>query len=335
MSTTSTDKPATSLYSRLIARRRPLWVTVGIGLALILLPLAAAYLDGALGDIIGHGFWRQLLLPFAVILYILLVAPILERMAAGVIDAFRPLVLIDDGEFDHLVAEASRLNPLVEILSCAAGMAFGLWIGHGWFAGTGAYWLNIYSTLAAGLMFGLLTWTIYVVLGGTRLTAALHRPPLRIDIFDIRPFEPIGRQSLIAALAFVGGIVLGVVFGFGPGSIYYWQNWVVIFVLALVPILLFFLSMRDTHRVLAAEKQRHMADIEDKILRACHRLLESIEGGEDTSGPAAEINALATYEERVRAARTWPYNTRMLRTLLFSVVIPGATALARLAAELM
>ena len=302
---------------------------------LVLAPLAAAYLDAVLGDLIDHGFWRQLLLPPAVIIFILVVSPILQRVETGVIEAFRPLVLIDDNEFDHLVDESSHLSSVAETLSFAVGLAFGIWIGHAWFSGTDALWLDLYSSLAAGLMFGLLAWTIYVVLAGTRLTLALHRQPLRIDIFDIKPFEPIGRQSLIAALAFVGGIVLGVVFGFGPGSIYYWQNWLVLLLLALVPILVFFLNMRDTHHVLAAEKKRELAAVEGNILRACRTLMDCIERGEDAGGLAAEINALAVYEERVNAARTWPYNTRMLRTLLFSVVIPGAAALGRLVAEIL
>lgn len=335
MSTETADKPAASLFARLIARQRPPWITVGIGLLLVLAPLAAAYLDGVLGDLIDHGFWRQLLLPPAVIIYILVVSPILKRVEAGVIEAFRPLVLIDDDEFERLVDEASRLNPIAEVGSFSGGLAFGLWIGHAWFSGADTLWLDLYSSLAAGLMFGLLAWTIYVVLAGTRLTAALHRQPLRIDIFDIKPFEPIGRQSLIAALAFVGGIVLGVVFGFGPGSIYYWQNWLVLFLLALVPILVFFLNMRDTHRVLSFEKNRELESVEASILRACRNLMERIDSGKGTNGLAAEINALAVYEERVKAARTWPYNTRMLRTLLFSVVIPGAAALGRVVVEIM
>ena len=37
---------------------------------------------------------------------------------------------------------------------------------------------------------------------------------------------------------------------------------------------------------------------------------------------------LAAYEARVRAARTWPYNTAMLRTLFVSFVFPAGAAMA-------
>jgi len=37
--------------------------------------------------------------------------------------------------------------------------------------------------------------------------------------------------------------VLGMVFGVGQGSIFAWQTWLMVFVLALVPVLVFFLNM--------------------------------------------------------------------------------------------
>jgi hypothetical protein len=183
-------------------------------------------------------------------------------------------------------------------------------------------------------MFGLLGWTIYVLMASTRLTAALHRPPLCIDIFDTSPFEPIGRQSLLSALVFVGGIVLGMIFGVGQGSIFAWQTWFMIFVLALVPVFVFFLNMRPTHRALAAEKGRELEAVGRNIRKACRTLMERVAADESTGSLGAEINALMAYEERLRTARTWPYDTAMARTLLFSVVIPGAASLARAVFEL-
>lgn len=46
---------------------------------------------------------------------------------------------------------------------------------------------------------------------------------------------------------------------------------------------------------------------------------------------AEEINALVSYEERVKEARTWPYNTRMLRTVLVSTILPAFAAAAQIA----
>jgi hypothetical protein len=220
------------------------------------------------------------------------------------------------------------------VLAFSLGAAFGLWVGRLWFSGADLGWLALYVPLSACLMFGLLAWTIYVLMASTRLTAALHRPPLSIDIFDTAPFEPIGRQSLISALVFVGGIVLGMVFGVGQGSIFAWQTWLMIFILALVPVLVFFLNMRPTHRVLAAEKRRELDAVGRNIRQGCRILMERIDASESAGALGAEINALVAYEERLEAARTWPYDTAMARTLVFSVVIPGAASLARAVFEL-
>jgi hypothetical protein len=58
-----------------------------------------------------------------------------------------------------------------------------------------------------------------------------------------------------------------------------------------------------------------------------------LEQGQLTGNLAAEIGALMAYERWLVSARTWPYNTAMLRTLTLSVFIPLATIVARKAAE--
>lgn len=44
---------------------------------------------------------------------------------------------------------------------------------------------------------------------------------------------------------------------------------------------------------------------------------------------------LVAYESRLRSARTWPYDTAMLRTLFLSVVVPGGAAGARVLSQLL
>jgi len=333
MSTDTGEKPIASLFARLIGRRRRPWITVGVSLLLILAPIGGAYLDGVLDDFLNQGHWRPLLLPPAVITYILVVSPILARMEAGVIEAFRSLVLMDDDSFDRLVNRASRLNPIGEVIALGVGAAFGLWLSRTWLSDASVFWLNLYLPLSGCLMFGLLGWTIYAAVAGTRLTTELHRQPLRVDIFDMKPFEPIGLQSLIGALAFVGGMALSVVFGLEQESIFDWRNWLIYALLALVPVLIFFLNMRDTHRVLAAEKKRELGVIQRNIRLASHTLMERIAANESTGTLAADINALVVYEERLQATRTWPYDTAMLRTLFFSVILPGGVALVQFVFE--
>ena len=73
-------------------------------------------------------------------------------------------------------------------------------------------------------MFGTLGWIVYRAIASTRLSRWLSRQPLDVDIFDITPFEPIGRHSLQLAMVFVGGIILSLVFVFRWEGILTWED---------------------------------------------------------------------------------------------------------------
>lgn len=333
MSTDTDAQPTESLPNRLLGRSRSPWVTIGLALLLFLAPLAAAYADGVLDDLLREGHLRPAFLPSAIIVYILAVGPIIDRMQTGVIKAFRSLVLVDDEQYERLVTEASRTNPIAEALAFGAGAAFGLWVGLSTFSGDSLFWLRICMGLLTGLMFGILIWIIYGAIAGTRLTTELLRQPLQFDILDISPFEPIGRLSLVMSLVILGGVLIGLVLGLARDTIFDWRNWVLYLILALVSVVIFFLNMRDTHRVLSTEKKRELDAVQGHILHACRTLIQRLDAGEPAGDLGGEINALVTYEERLLAARTWPYNTTMLRTLLVSVIIPGGAAIVRVIFE--
>ncbi len=328
-------QPASSLFETYIRRPRSPWVTLGISLALLLLPFAAATLDGALGEFFEGNTWRVSLLPPVVIIYILVVASTLGETETSVIEAFRPVVLLDDEAFSQLVSQSSRVNPIVEIIALLAGSAFGLLSVYAWGVGALTSWLTFYLYISNAMLYAILVWTVVIALVGTRLSAALHRQPLRIDIFDLTPFKPIGRQSLTLALIFVGGITLSLLLTVQSQNIRSWDFWLIYGLMALVPLLIFFLNMRPTHRVLAAEKNRQIEAVQGHLQSKFRALVGRLEDHETTGDLPAEIAALVAYERHLQNARTWPYNTTMLRTLFFSVLVPGATLLGRLAIEIL
>jgi hypothetical protein len=324
-----------SWLTTLIIRRSHPRITLGVSLSLVMVPPALAYLDGFRGEYIREGYWRLAFLPAAIVMYILVVAPILDRGDKRVLDAFRSLVQVDSESFDDLVSRTSRINVAGEIAALAVGGIFGMILGHSWLPDPDAALLRAHLTIAGGLMFGLLGWVIFASMAGTRLTTELHRQPLLIDILDVKPFEPIGRQSMVIALVFVGGIALSIVLGGGLASFSVWQNWVVYPLMALVPILVFFLNMRETHRVLSAEKTRELKEVQGRIVLASRTLIQRLDAGRSAGSLGAEISALVAYEKRVQAARTWPYNTSMLRTLFVSIIVPGGAALAGFLSEML
>jgi len=313
---------APSLFSRFIARRRGPGAIAGIGLLLVLASLVAAALDGVLSDFFRQGTWRLAFPPIAAIVYILAVSPMLERLEGEVLRTFRPVVQLDDVELARVVARATYVNPIAEGLAFAGGAAVGLWLNREPVASEAAPWLGRYLFFATVFMFGLLGWAVYGALASTRLTSALHRQPLRFDLFDLDAFRPIGRYSLAIALVFVGGIALSMLFGVRDASFFAWENWAVALGILPVPIAVFFLNMRDTHKVLAVEKDRELGAVRSRVVGASRTLMKRREGGEPAGELAAEINALVAYEQRVRAVSTWPYDTAMLRTLSASLIIP-------------
>ena len=323
----------TSFLDRLLSKPRPLGFKLGISLLFLLLPFGAAALDGVLNDILREGLWRVLILPPVIIIYCWFLSPVLSRMGVELIRTARSLVIMDEASFTQLITMASRTNPLHEWMAFAAGVILAILISLPTSFGQNTIWLRLYWSVGLALMYGLLGWILYGSFVSTRLNAAIHRQQLNIDIFDLTPFEMFGRHSLILALAFVGGMTLSLLCTFRVQSLYRVEFWVMYILLALVTVLIFFLSMRPTHQVLSKEKDRELKAIRDYILRASRDLMRCIDQNQDTSVTASEINALVVYEGRLQATQTWPYNTRMLRTLFVSVLIPLGTMLVREAVD--
>jgi hypothetical protein len=326
------NKPV-SLFDRLISRPRPAWLTLLISLAFFALPFIAAYLDGMLVAGFLNGDWRLLLLYPSIIVYILIVSPAMGRRGEEVIAAFRPLVDLDDEAFDKLVNQASYTNPLYEWLAFAIGAGLGILNAQGSGFNENVIWLRLYWFLACAMMYGLLAWTIYVSFASTRLNRVMHSQPLHFDILDPITFEAVGRQSLLLALVFIGGLTLSLVLAFRVEYLTQPLVWLFYLPIIVISVLIFFISMRPTHHAMATEKKRVLTPVQAHLKQACSELVQRLDRGDDAAELPAQINALTIYEQRLLAARTWPYNTAMLRTLFFSVFFPLVTVLGRLLVE--
>jgi len=326
----------TSYFDRIIANPRHPWLKAVFILLLFGVPLATGYAEGSLKALYEGGGWRGIFLPPVVIAYILLVSPGMARMEKEVLRAFRSLVIMEDNSFEQLANRVGNLKPKMEIFIFSIGALLGLLITYNMLDKPASFsWLILEWFLLSALEYGLLASIIYASVAGTRLTAAMLRQPLRADPFDTSPFEPIGRQSLLLAFVFVGGIVLSLLFiGISIEILRLPAFWLVYLPILAIPVVIFFLSMSPTHKVLAAAKRRELKAVQAHFDRSCRELLQRIEQGKDASRLSARINALEAYSRRLQTARTWPYNTSMLRTLIFSVLIPGGTALARILFDL-
>ena len=225
------------------------------------------------------------------------------------------------------------MNLKNELLAILAGAVLGLLVASPWDLYQDFSWLLLYLTLVNCIMYGLLGWVVYASISGSRLPVVLYRQPLDIDIFNLRPFEPIGRQSLAISLAFMGGIAISLLFSDISAGIFTIEFWVVYLILVMVAVLVFFLNMMPTHRVLSAARDEEMEIVEHNLLTSYQELKQQNSNGAATQSSAEKLNAWKISQEMVEGAKTWPYSIDTLRNLLITVLIPGAAAVARLLAE--
>jgi hypothetical protein len=318
-------KQTASLYERVIARPRPVWVKVCVSLFLLTLPFAITILSGMTGEMINHGLWRYLLLTPSIIIYIWLGSPILDRQSKEVTRSLRTISALDDESYSAFLEKTQTINPRSEWIVIGVGSIVGLAINSASEFGETGILFQVYWTLSMVVMYALMAWIIYLSVLSTRTGDALLRQPLHINIFNPAPFEAIGRQGLLLAMMFIGGITLSLVFSFRVENLAQPLFWLIYLSLMLVTLLIFFVSMRPAHNVLAKKKVQELTSIRRTLELLGQELLQCVENQQDASKVASEFNALAAYEGRLLGVRTWPYNTSMLRTLFFSFLVPLAS----------
>lgn len=325
-----------TLMNRISRRGYSAWyLTVFvIGLFLLLSLLVAAYLDQVWSELSIDGRWRGYLVQPLIIVYILLIYPIMQQSENNVVKAFRQLVLSSDEEFEQLILTTSRPSQKGEWTAFGAGVLFGFAIARPWQTVGEFSWLSLYLILTSCIMSGLLGWVIYTSMASTRLMAVLHKQPLQIDIFDTRPFEPIGQHSLKTVMAFIGGCAISFFFLASPQYLLSPSSILINGIIIFTAVLFFFLNMRPTHRVLATAKRNELDEAMKHIALSYQQLKKDSASASEHHLKLTEVQMWMACEQRLLETKTWPYNTRMIRTLFFSVLIPGAAALARVLAEL-
>jgi hypothetical protein len=326
------------LLARLIGRTRLSWYrfTALVCLALVALAFGTASLDGTLGEIMNTDDWRTVFFYPALIAYILAIIPPLMSSGDRALEALRPLVALDDEGFAHLLDDTFAISPRGELIAFGLGAALGVWSLFPWIVTERLSWMTLYFCVAIPLEIGMLGWCVYVAFAGTKPIAVVHRHLQDVDILDVDRFEPIGRQSLLGSLAFIGGAAIHLFFQVGGEHIFGTVDLIVYGALAAIAALIFFLSMRQTHRVLAEAKDREQQAVQRHIVDA-YRSLEGLPtGSPDIASVSQKLDLWQAYERRLKGVRTWPYNLGMLRTLVLSVFTPVAINLVqRLIAELL
>jgi len=317
-----------SLLRRWIVPQSRPWLPSVIALLLLLACAGAVMLDGALDEFMEKGQWRGLAIAPSVILYITIVTPIVGRAERRVLGALRPLLSLTDNQFARFADDSDYIKPATELIVIVVGLAIGLAVSLANASPITLSWRFLYFIITSPIMFALFAWVTYASLAGTRRVAALHRQPMQVNLFDTTPFEAVGRQSVLLALVFIVGITLSPLFQAAqPDSLHSPLFWLSYLSQAAVPVVIFFLNMLPTHQVLLKAKKKELNAVRARMFQEQQAMQDRLTGGQSDAARVAEATLLLAYEQRLRDARTWPYNTTMLRTIFFSALVPIATTI--------
>jgi hypothetical protein len=326
-----------TLLEELVERTRLswLWLTLVVALALILLLIGVAYLSGVLRNPFNIDFWRGNLVWPVVIAFSLLTAPSSRRLRNGAIEAFRPLVPLDDEDFQRLLTEASVYNRRRQWLAAAAGaggIALIIAVSADWASMRPADWLlALYTLLGAGLTCGMIGYTVYSSLAGSKLFTELSRYPLSVSVYHLASLEPIARWSLGTTLLYIGGITLSLLFV--PQRAFQEIGFIIFIYtpLTLTAVLVFFLNMSTVHGDMVEAKKRELNKVRGHLLALSQALDEQTAQGQvgDIQELLGAIKAWTAHEEWVRGLPEWPYTSAIKRNLVLSLLLPGAVGIVR------
>ena len=302
----------------------PTWKQIAIvAVALLALIALVVTLEDGWQLFWQEGMWSRMLTAPTVIVYILIVAKVLQPFQRRAVDSLRTISALDDQSYEQLVLEALNKTSQGAAAALATGFVFGFLAGMPNAMDEGFNWINYYFPLINGLMFGLLALIIQQSLAESRLSHNVLHGPLEFDIFYTTPFLPIGMLSLATALAFVGGSTIAIFYTAAGRFSFTITELAIHGVLILMTLLLFFFPLRQTHSVLRAAKASELNNIRQKLAGAYRRLdAMTLDAKQDILPFSQEVNLWNQYEERLKAVPTWPYNASMLRTLFASILIP-------------
>ncbi|MEP7295831.1 MAG: hypothetical protein ABI702_06550 [Burkholderiales bacterium] len=282
---------------------------------LTLLVAVIAVSQGGLAMVGPRGLWHLGLEP-TLIVYILGIYPWLQRRSVLAIDALRPL-----SSRPHIAGEVDAIDRRVEWAALLIGAAFSLWVTSSWLI-EGA-WMRLYLIITNIALFGLMALSIYNGIARTRRLARLVRDGLQLDLFDRQLLAPMARWGQTISLTFVGGICLSLIFQ-SYETLHSVRSLVIYSIMVGVSLTLFFTSVWSIHTALVAAQQRELAVVRQHWARARSELKRRIaEGAQDDLAslynPAVVLGA---YERQVLAASTWPFNPKIVKEVMASLVAP-------------
>jgi hypothetical protein len=181
------------------------------------------------------------------------------------------------------------------------------------------------------IMFGLLALLIYYGFHNARYLTLINKN-LKLDIFSLDALAPIARWSLSISLAFIGGIIISIVFQ-TVENLMQWQIIFIYSILVISTIAMFFISLWSTHITIARVKKHELALVQNKFAQACRELTLKADSNSEKENNISlhnEVAAWGLYERRIREIKEWPYNAGIIGRLVISIVSPAVVYVIKL-----
>ena len=294
---------------------------------LIIILVIVALADGTSIKQLDWSFWRVGLQGPAILIYILAIYPVLKRVGNKAIESVLPLTALDKNEVEKLISRYYWPRRSGELISILLGVAAVILLSQPWRGTlTNIDWY-LYATEI--ILFSMLALLIYYSLRNTRFFTKINKN-INVDIFDIEALAPIARWSLSISLAFIGGIIISIIFQ-NVENLKHWQTIVIYAILVGTAVVVFFVSMWSTHRAIAKIKNNEFSIVRKQYIDACRKLKQNINGDkqENNAGLHYEVAAWGLYERRIREVKEWPINAGIVGRLVLSIVSPGVVYLIK------
>jgi hypothetical protein len=317
------ENRSVTLPELLVKKTRLHWyVFTGIFTFLMLafLLLAALAEDQPIVQL-GWIYWRSALQSPAILVYILLLYPVLNRVGNRAFESLLPNLDMGKDKLEQLASRYYSPGRFGELASLLLGAVFIIILSQPWHQEF--HFIDVYIYVIGILMFSLLALLIYYAIHNTLYMTRISRH-IKIDIFELDSLTPIARWSLSISLAFIGGIVISILFQ-NIENLRQWQIIIIYVILVGTAVGVFFMSMWSTHAAIVRIKRNELDIVRHRFATACRRLKQySLDGaGEPDHSLYYEVGAWGLYEGQIRSVKEWPLNAIIIGRLVISAIAPA------------
>jgi hypothetical protein len=307
----------------------PAWLFyLGVALVLVLIRTIAAWSDGSypMGT-----FFPLHILNASSALYNLFVLHYLDDRAGAALSNFRPVLTVDDAEYERLRYQLTTMPARPVLLWSFVGLLFGGVHQPFLIPEAQLQSLKLYTSPAAfaidsglsGLNWMMNAVFVYHTIRQLRLVSQIYTRYTHVSIFGTGPLYALSRvtATTTVALLFISYLYLT-----------YWVNWqfqstgdaVLTIAIGLVAFATFVLPLLGAHRLLQEEKEHRKGEVTQRmeaVTDELHRRVDTHElQGMDALKDA--LDGLVVEQGLLAKVSTWPWEPEALRAVLTALLLP-------------